>query len=69
MRVKDKAKTLWVAAWLHRLDTAATFRKAATMSLEMARHSMGPLLEYFLVLKTSNLTLQEIAQRVVMENR
>ena len=69
VRVKDKANSLRVATWLHHLDTAAAFSKAASTSLEASRHGMGPLLEYFLVLKTSNLTLQEIAQRVMMENR
>ena len=69
VRAKEKANTLQVAAWLHHPDTAATFSKATSMSLEVARHGMGPLLEYFLVLKTSNLTLREIAQSVMLENR
>ena len=68
MRVKDRANTLWVATWLHHLDVTATYGKPTSMSLEVARHNMGPLLEYFLALKTSNLTLEEVAQRILVEN-
>ena len=65
----EKAKTLWVAVWLHCLDMAAAKGKATSLSLEAAQHGMGPLLEYLLVPKTGSLTLEEIVKRVVMENR
>ena len=69
VRVTDRANTLRIAVWLHRLDAAATSSKDTALSLEAARHGMGPLLQYFLALYTSNLTLDEIVQIVLVENR
>ena len=38
LRVLERAKTLWVAVWLHRLDMAATGDGEASYSLDVARH-------------------------------
>ena len=43
LRVLERAKTIWVAVWLHRLDMAATGDGEASYSLEVARHGRGPL--------------------------
>ena len=48
LRVVEKAKTLWVAVWLHRLDMAAAGDGMASLSLDVARHGRGPLLEFLL---------------------
>ena len=69
LRVEEKAKTLWVAVWLHRLDMAAAEDETASLSLDVTRHSRGPLLEFLLTLKTSSLTFEEVVQRVLAENR
>ena len=58
VRVLDHAKTLQVAAWLHRLDMSAGGDGMASETLEASRHSLGPLLESFLALMMSNLTFQ-----------
>ena len=69
LRVKEKAKTLWVAVWLHRLDMAAAEDGTASLSLDVAWHSRGPLLEFLLAPKTSSLTFEEVIQWVLAENR
>ena len=40
----------------------------ASETLEASRHSQGPLLESFLALMTSNLTFQEVVDRILHEN-
>ena len=68
LRVLEKAKTLWVAAWLHHLDMAAAGDGMASSSLDVARHSRGPLLEFLLAPQTSSLMFEEVVQRVLAEN-
>ena len=69
LRVEEKAKTLWVAIWLHHLDMAAAEDGSASLSLDVARHGRGPLLEFLLTPKTSSLKFEEVIQRVLAENR
>ena len=69
LRVEEKAKTLQVAVWLHRLDMAAAEDGTASLSLDVNRHGRGPLLEFLLALKTSSLTFEEVIQRLLAENR
>ena len=68
VRVMDHAKTLRVAVWLHRLDMATGGKVLAPETLEASRHHLGPLLESFLILRTSNLTFQEVVDCVLKEN-
>ena len=68
-RVLERAKTLRVAVWLHRLDMAAAGDRTAFYSLDATRHSRGPLLEFLLALQASNLTFEEVVDRVLVENR
>ena len=60
---------LQVAVWLHRLDMAMGGEALASETLEASQHHLGPLLESFLTPRTSNLTYQEVVDRVLMENR
>ena len=69
LRVVEKAKTLRVAVWLHRLDMAAAGDGVASSSLDVAWHSRGPLLEFLLAPQTSSLTFEEVVQWVLAENR
>ena len=69
VRVLDHAKTLRVAAWLHQLDMSAGGDGMASETLEALRHSLGPLLESFLALTMSNLTFQEVVDRILHENQ
>ena len=69
VRVVDRAKTLWVAVWLHRLDMAMGGKALALETLEALQHHLGPLLESFLTPRTSNLTFQEVVDCVLNENR
>ena len=69
LRVEEKAKTLWVAVWLHCLDMAAAGDGTASLSLDVAQHGRGPLLEFLLTLKTSSLVFEEVVQWVLAENR
>ena len=66
--VLEKAKTLWVAVWLHRLDMATAGDRMASLSLDVTRHGRGPLLEFFLALQTSSLMFEEVIQWVLAEN-
>ena len=43
--------------------------ETASLSLEATRHGMGPLLELLLAQRTSSLTLAEVVQCVLAENR
>ena len=69
LRVEEKAKTLWVAVWLHRLDMAAAEDGTASLSLDITRHSRRPLLEFLLAPTTSSLMFEEVVQWVLAENR
>ena len=68
MRVLDHAKTLQVAVWLHRLDMSVGGDELASETLEASRHSLGPLLESFLIPTTNNLTFWEVIEWVLHEN-
>ena len=68
VRVVDRAKTLQVAVWLHRLDMAVGGKALASETLEASRHCLDPLLESFLTPRTSNLTFQEVVDCVLKEN-
>ena len=63
LRVLERAKTLWVAIWLHRLDMAAAGDRTDT-----TRHGRGPLLEFLLAPWASNLTFEEVVHWVLAEN-
>ena len=69
VRVLDHARTLRVAAWLHQLDMFAGGDGMASETLEASRHSQGPLLDLFLTPMMSNLTFQEVVDRILYENR
>ena len=69
VRVMDRARTLRVAVWLHRLDMAITGDTMASETLEALQHHLGPLLESFLTLSTSNLTFWEVVDCVLQENQ
>ena len=68
-RVIDRARTLQVAVWLHRLDMAVGGDGMASETLEASRHRQGPLLESFLTPRMSNLTFQEVVYGVLHENQ
>ena len=69
VRVLERAKTLWVAVWLHRLDMATAGDRTASYSLDATRHGRGPLVEFLLSPQASNLTFEEVVDRVWVENR
>ena len=70
VRVVDLAKTLRIAAWLHRLDMAVAEKdQIASQTQEAARHQKGPLIDLFLAPMTGNLTFAEVVGRVLDENR
>ena len=68
LRVLERAKTLWVAVWLHHLDMAANGDGEASYSLEVAWHGRGPLVEFLLAPEASSLTFEEVIDRVLVEN-
>ena len=68
VRVTDRAQILRVATWLHRLDLTAMYGVEIAASPQVEDYDFGPLLEYFLMPKLSNVTLQEVAARVAQEN-
>ena len=69
VRVMDRAQILRVAAWLHRLDLSTTYGAEIAASPWVEDYDIGPLLEYFLMPKLSDITLEEVAARVAQENR
>ena len=69
VRVTDRAQILRVAVWLHHLDLHATYGTEIATSLQVEDYDIGPLLEYFLMPKLSDITFAEVASRVAQENR
>ena len=68
VRVVDRAKTLRVAVWLHRLDMAIGGEALASETLETSQHHLDPLLESFPTPRTSNLTFPEVVNCILKEN-
>ena len=69
MRVVDRAKTLRIATWLHRLDMAVAEKdQIASQTLEAARHKKGPLVDLLLAPMMGNLTFAEVVGQVLDEN-
>ena len=68
VRVTDRAQILRVAAWLHRLDLSTMYGAEIAASPRVEDYDIGPLLEYFLMPKLSDITLEEVAARVAQEN-
>ena len=68
VRVTDRAQILSVATWLHRLDLTAMYGAEIAASPQVEDYDFEPLLEYFLMPKLTNVTLQEVAARVAQEN-
>ena len=69
VRVVERAKTLQIAAWLHRLDMAADGDETASLSLEATQHRRGPLLELLLGPMMSSLTFTEVVECVLAKNQ
>ena len=68
VRVVERAKTLRIATWLHRLDMAAEGDETASQTLEAAWHGRGPLLDLLLAPMMSSLTFVEVVECVLAEN-
>ena len=68
VRVLDRAKALRVAVWLHQLEMSVGGDQLASKTLVASWHSLGHLLESFLVPTTNDLTFQEVIERVLYEN-
>ena len=68
VRVMDRARTLQIAVWLHRLDMAITGNGVASETLEASQHRPGPLLESLLTLRMSDLSFQEVVDCILNEN-
>ena len=64
VRVTDRAQILHVAAWLHCLDLSTMYGAEIATSPRVEDYDIGPLLEYFLMPKLSDITLEEVAARV-----
>ena len=68
VRVMDRARTLRIAVWLHRLDMAITGNGMASETLEALQHHQGPLLGSLLSLRMSDSSFQEVVNCVLNEN-
>ena len=69
LRVLEKAKTLWVAVWLHHLDMATAGDGMASYSLDVTWHGRGPLLEFLLAPQASSFMFEEVINQVLAENQ
>ena len=70
VRVVERAKTLRVTTWLHRLDmVAAEGDQITCQTLEAVRHRKGPLVDLLLAPMTGNLTFAEVVDQVLDENQ
>ena len=69
VRVVERAKTLRIATWLHRLDMAVVEGdQIASQTLEAAQHRKGPLVDLLLAPMTGNLTFAEVVDQVLDVN-
>ena len=68
VRFTDQAQILHVAIWLHHLDLHAMYGVEIATSPRVEDYDIGPLLEYFLMPKLSDITLGEVTSRVAQEN-
>ena len=68
VRVLDHARTLRVAAWIHRLDMSAGGDGMASETLDASWHNQGPLRDLFLAPMMGNLTFQEVVDRILYKN-
>ena len=68
LRVLEKAKTLWVAVWLHHLDMATAGDGTVSYSLDATWHGRGPMLEFLLAPQASSLMFEEVIHQVLAEN-
>ena len=68
VRVTDRAQILRVTVWLHHLDFRATYGAEIAASPRVEDYNIGPLLEYFLMPKLSDITFGEVASTVAQEN-
>ena len=68
MRVVERAKTLQIVTWLHRLDMVAEGDEIASQTLEATQHRKGPLLDLLLAPMMGSLTFVEVVDRVLDEN-
>ena len=69
MRVVERAKTLQIATWLHRLDMVAEGDQIASQTLEATRHRRGPLLDLLLAPMMGSLTFVEVVDHVLDKNQ
>ena len=69
VRVTGRAQILRVACWLHRMDLSATYSTEVAASPRVQDYDIGPLLDYFLMPKRTDITFEEVALRVAEENR
>ena len=69
VRVTGRAQILRVACWLHRIDLCATYSAEVAASPRVQDYDIGPLLDYFLMPKLTDITFEEVARRVAEENR
>ena len=69
VRVTGRAQILHVACWLHHIDLSTTYSAEVAASPRVQDYDIGPLLEYFLMPKLTDITLEEVALRVAEENR
>ena len=69
VRVVERAKTLRIATWLHRLDMAAEGDEIASQTLEATQHRKCPLLDLLLAPMTGSLTFAEVVDHVLDENQ
>ena len=68
VRVVERAKTLRIATWLHRLDMVVEGDEIASQTLEATQHRKGPLLDLLLAPMTGSLTFAEVVDRVLDKN-
>ena len=68
VRVVNRAKTLQIATWLHRVDMSAEGDGMASQTLEVEWHGRGPLVDLLLAPMTSSLTFEEVVECVLDEN-
>ena len=69
VRVVERAKTLQITTWLHRVNMAVVEGdQIASQTLEVARHRKGPLVDLLLAPMTGNLTFVEVVDQVLDEN-
>ena len=68
VHILSEAAIKQLGVWLHRIDMTVRYNEARANSPCDGDHKLGTLLDYFLMLENTGVSLENITGRIVAEN-